>query len=176
MFWTPRKIRAVAGQHSSPELRLATKTKMLLKQKKWTQKVAIVWGCSIFWPPAPPHGMYPGVSSYGMEADLSRFLYSKDEYFLMSDWCDIDISLIRKKSKKVCDLDLKVRRWGLGMEQRKILNQYLTSGIVQTRSIQRFKRYPILKTFNQKLQGKISKTVTLISRLERGWGWCSIKF
>ena len=40
------------------------------------------------------------------------------------------------------------------MEQRKILGQYLT-GI--------FKRYPILKTFNQKLQRKISKSVTLTS-------------
>ena len=43
----------------------------------------------------------------------------------------------------------------MGMEQRKILYQYLTSGIVSTRSIQWFKRYPVLKTFNQKLQRKI---------------------
>ena len=28
-----------------------------------------VWGCSIFWPPAPPHSMHPGVSSYGMKAN-----------------------------------------------------------------------------------------------------------
>ena len=53
----------------------------------------------------------------------------------------------------VCDLDLKVSKEvgvevGVGMEQRKILDQYRTSGIVSTRSIQRFKRYPILKTFN----------------------------
>ena len=52
----------------------------------------------------------------------------------------------------------------MGMEQRKILDQYRTSGIVSTRSIQRFKRYPILKNFNQKLQRKISKSVTLTSR------------
>ena len=38
-----------------------------------------------FLPPAPPNGMYPGVSSYGMEANLPRFLYLKDEYFLMTD-------------------------------------------------------------------------------------------
>ena len=36
-----------------------------------------------------PHDMYPGVSSYGMEADPPRFLYLKDEYFLMIDWCEI---------------------------------------------------------------------------------------
>ena len=65
---------------------------------------------------------------------------------------------------------------GVGMEQRKIVDQYLTSGIVSTRSIQRFKRYPVLKTFNQKLQRKISKSMTLTSRLVSGWGWCSIKF
>ena len=51
-----------------------------------------------------------------------------------------------------------------GVEQRKILDQYLTSGIVSPRSIQRFKKYPILKTLNQKLQRKISKSVTLTSR------------
>ena len=49
--------------------------------------------------------MYPGVSSYGMEADPPRFLYLKDECFLMTDCGDIDISLIMKKS---FDLDLKV--------------------------------------------------------------------
>ena len=58
----------------------------------------------------------------------------------------------------------------VGMEQRNILDQCLTSDIVSTRSIQRFKKYPILKTFNQKLQRKISKSVTLTSRLVRGLG------
>ena len=62
------------------------------------------------------------------------------------------------------------------MEQRKILDKYRTSGIVSTRSIQRFKRHPILKTLNQKLQRKISKSETLTARLVRGWGWCSIIF
>ena len=33
----------------------------------------------------------------------------------------------------------------MGMQQHKILDQYLTSGIVPTRSIQRFKRFTILK-------------------------------
>ena len=79
--------------------------------------------------------------------------------------------------EKVCDLDLKVsKEVGVGMEQHKILDQYRTSGIVSTRSIQRFKGYPVLKTFNQKLQSKISKSVTLTARLVRGWGWCSIIF
>ena len=63
--------------------------------------------------------------------------------------------------EKFCDLDFKVSEdGGVGMEQRKILDQYRTSGIVSTKSIQRFKRYPILKTFNQNLQRKISKSVT----------------
>ena len=46
----------------------------------------------------------------GMESDPLRFLYLKYEYFLMTDWCDINISLIMKNSKAVtlCDLDLKV--------------------------------------------------------------------
>ena len=45
----------------------------------------------------------------------------------MNDWFDIDISLITKNS--VCDLDLKVSE-EVGMEQHKILDQYLTSSIV----------------------------------------------
>ena len=66
--------------------------------------------------------MYPGVRSYGVEADLPRFLYLKDEYFLMTDWCDIDISLIMK-TFQVCELDLKVsEEVGVGMEQHKILD------------------------------------------------------
>ena len=82
-----------------------------------------------------------------------------------------------KNSKSVTYISRSVRRWGWvwggwGMEQRKCLDQYLTSGIVSTRSIQRFKRYPILQTFNRKLQRKISMSVTLASRLVRGWGWC----
>ena len=115
--------------------------------------------------------MYPGDSSYGMEADPPRFLYLKNEYFLMTDRCDIDISLIMKNSKSVTLTSRSVRRClggggggGGVMEQRKILDQYLTSGIVSISSIQRFKRYPILKTFNQNLQRKISKSVTLTSR------------
>ena len=66
---------------------------------------------------------------------------------ILSDDCDIDISLLMKNSKSVT---LTSRSGGDG-----ILDQYLTSGIVSTRSIQRFKRYPILKTFNQKLKHKI---------------------
>ena len=62
------------------------------------------------------------------------------------------------------------------MEQRKILDQYRTSGIVSTRFIQRFERYPILKTFNQKLQRKISKSVTLTAKLVKGWGCASLYF
>ena len=50
------------------------------------------------------------------------------------------------------------------MEQRKILDQYLTSGIVSTRSIQRIKSYPILKTFNQvrDLDRKVSEGVWMV--------------
>ena len=177
---TPRVtwIRAVAGQRSSPELCLANKTKMHLKQQQKNElKIARVLGCSIFSPLAPPHGKYSGVSSYGMEADLPRFLYLKDEYFLITNWCDIDISLIMKNSKSVTLTSRSVRRWGwVGNEQRKILDQYVTSGIVSTRSIQRFKRYPILKTFNQKLQCKISKTVTLTSKFSDGGDGVALNF
>ena len=107
-------IRDFAEQCSSPELRLANKTKMHLKQqqKKNELKITRVWGCSIFLPPAPPHGMYPGVSSYGMEEDPPQFLYLKDECFLMTDWCNIDISLIMKYSKSVTVTSRSVRRWG----------------------------------------------------------------
>ena len=55
---------------------------------------------------------------------------------------------------------------GGALDKRTILDQYLTSGIVSTRSIQRFKRYLILKTFNQNLQRKISKSLTLTLRLK----------
>ena len=82
------------------------------------------------------------------------------------------IDIINEMSKSVTLTSRSVRRWRVGMEQRKLVHQYLTSGIVSTR----FKRYPILKTFNQKLQCKISQSVTLTSRLVREWGWCSIKF
>ena len=34
---------------------------------------------------SPTHGMYLGVSSYGIEADPPRFLCLKDEYFLKTD-------------------------------------------------------------------------------------------
>ena len=64
----------------------------------------------------------------------------------------------------------------VGMEQCKIVDQYLTSDIVSTRSKGSRIQYPILKMFNQKLQCKISKSVTLTSRLVREWGWCSFKF
>ena len=44
-------------------------------------------------PTHQPHGMHPGISSYGMEADPPRYLCLKCECFLMtSDWCDINIS------------------------------------------------------------------------------------
>ena len=65
----------------------------------------------------------------------------------------------------------------MGMEQRKIVDQYLTSGVVSTRSIQRFKWYPILKPFNQNIQRKIFKSVALTSKLVRWWDLlCSINF
>ena len=159
----PPIIRAVAEKRSSPELRLANRTKMHLKQKN-ELKIARVWGCSTFWPAASPHGMYPGVSIYGTEADPPRFLYLKDECFLMTNWCDIDISLIMKNS--VCDLDFKVsEEVGGGKEQHIILAQYLTSGIVSTSSIQRFKRHPILKILTKNFSLKFQKSVTLTSRL-----------
>ena len=61
------------------------------------------------------------------------------------------------------------------MEQRKILDQYLTSGIVSTRSIQRFKQYPILMLLshlgkypceyeNLKFAAKSLKMVLLVVR------------
>ena len=107
------RIRAVAEQLSLPELCLANKTKMHLKQNKKELKIANVSGCSIFWPAAPPHGIYLGVSSYEMETDPPMFLYLKDECFLMTDICDIDISLIMKNSKSVTLTSRSVRRcWG----------------------------------------------------------------
>ena len=56
----------------------------------------------------------------------------------------------------------------MGMEQCKILDQYLTPGIVSTRSIQRFKRYPILTAFNQKLQNKNFKVCDLDLKFSEG--------
>ena len=49
---------------------------------------------------------------------------------LSDDWCDTNISL--NKKFYVYDFDLKVSE-GVGMVQRKILDQYLTSGKVSTR-------------------------------------------
>ena len=56
------------------------------------------------------------------------------------------------------------------MEQREILDKYLTLGIVSTRSIQRFKRYTILNTFNQKLQRKIFEVRDLDLKVSEGVG------
>ena len=54
--------------------------------------------------------MYPGVNIYGMDADPPRFLYLKDDYFLMTDRWDIDISLIMKNPKSVTLTSRSVRR------------------------------------------------------------------
>ena len=43
---------------------------------------------------------------------------------------------------------------GVRMEQRKIVDQYLTSGKVSTRSIQIFKGYPLLKTLTKNFSVK----------------------
>ena len=63
----------------------------------------------------------------------------------------------------------------MGMEQQKILDQYLTSSKVSTRSMQRFKRY-LLKTLNQKLQHKMSKSMTLTSKLAIGGAGAALNF
>ena len=44
-----------------------------LSFRRFPIKLSWSW-CSIFWPPVPSHGMFPGVSSYEMEADPPRFL------------------------------------------------------------------------------------------------------
>ena len=54
----------------------------------------------------------------------------------MTDWCDINISLNKKTI--LCLWAWPLGQWGgggMGMVQRKILDQYLTSGKVSTRSI-----------------------------------------
>ena len=73
---------------------------MHLKQKKMNAKSLEYEDVLYFDLQPQPHGRYPGVSSYGMEADPPRFLYLKNEYFLMAD-CNIDISLIMKNSKSL---------------------------------------------------------------------------
>ena len=76
---------------------------------------------------------------------------------LSDDWLTWYRHFINHEKFLVCDLNLKViEEVGGGDEQRKILDQYLTSGIVSTRSIQRFKRCPILKTFNQKVKTSVN--------------------
>ena len=82
-FW--KVLRPVAGQRSSPESCLACIWRKTTTAKQHTLKIAWVWGCSIFWPPVPSHGMHPGVNSYGMEADPQMFLCLKYESFLMTD-------------------------------------------------------------------------------------------
>ena len=65
--------------------------------------------------------MDTGVSSHEMEADPPRFLYLKDECFLMTDCCDIDISLIMKNSKSVTLTSRSVSRWdGVGWGQKSV--------------------------------------------------------
>ena len=50
-----------------------------------------------------PHPMACALESEVMEwkQTLQGFLYLKDEYFLMTGWCDIDISLNMKNSKSL---------------------------------------------------------------------------
>ena len=121
---------------------LANKTKMHLKPKKMNSK-SLEYEDVLYFDLQPPWQV-PGVSSYGMEADPLRFLYLKDECFLMTDRCDKNISLIMKNSRSVTLTSRSVGRWGMGMEQGEILDPYLTSGKVSTRSINRFKSYPLL--------------------------------
>ena len=66
-------IRAVVGQRSSPELRLANKTKMHLKQKKKTMNSKSLEYEDVLYFDLQTHGMYPGVSRYGMEAGPPKF-------------------------------------------------------------------------------------------------------
>ena len=55
------------------------------------------------------------------------------------------------------------------MEQRQILDQYLTSRIVSTRSIQTFKRHPILKTLTKNFSVNF-KVLDLEFKISEGVG------
>ena len=63
------------------------------------------------------------------------------------------------KCMQVYDFHLKVSEAvGVVMEQHEILDQYLPSGKVSTRSIQRFKRYPFLKTLTKNFSIKFHQS------------------
>ena len=74
--WVDPQIRAVAEQHSLPELRLANKTKMHLKPKQMYEDVLYF--------DLQPHPMACTLRSVVME-----WKQTLNEYFLLTDWCDI---------------------------------------------------------------------------------------
>ena len=113
---TLNEIRAVAEQRtcSLPELRLTNKTKMHLKQKRKLNSKSLEYEDVLYFDlqPNPWHVVME------WKQTLQGFYILKDECFLMTDWCDIDISIIMKNSKSVTLTSRSLRRWGIGMEQR----------------------------------------------------------
>ena len=136
-----KRIRAVAESVAPLNCALPIKLRYIWS-KKWTQNR---WSMRMFYilTSSPTLWHVPWSQKLWNGSRPSKVLIF-ERWILSDDWLMWYRHFINHEKFQVCDLDLKVRWDG-------ILDQYLTSGIVSTRSIQRFKRYPILKTFNQKL-------------------------
>ena len=122
-------------------------------------KIARVSGFSILWTPAPPHGMYPRVSSMEWKHTLqASYIWKMNALWWLTDVTYIYIYTIKQSWKILSLWPWPQGQWGGaglgGMEQRKSLDQCLTLGKASTESIQRFKRYLLLKTLSKKFSVK----------------------
>ena len=61
------------------------------RYKKLKNFNTVLQRCPRFWPLAPPRGMNPGVYSLGISEDPPRYLSSKFDASVRSDWWDISI-------------------------------------------------------------------------------------
>ena len=116
-------IRAVAGQYSSPESRIANKIKMHLTKKKTKKKTEYE---DVLYFDLQPHPIACTLGSVVMEWKQAQF----EIWMLSDDWLMwFNISL----NKQILCL-WQWRGGGMGMVQHKSLNQYLTAGKVLSRS------------------------------------------
>ena len=127
---TIKVIRAVEGQRSSPELRLANKTKMHLKQKTKMNSKSLEYEDVLYFDLQPHHmacTLWSVVKEWKQSLQGS-YIWKTNAFWWLTDM----IQTFHLKIPSLwpwpqsCDLELKVND-EVGMEQQKILDQYLTS-------------------------------------------------
>ena len=133
-FHEIQNIRAVGRQRSSPESRLGNKIKMhLTKKKKKKKKSSNSWEYEdVLYFDLQPHPKACALGAVVMEWKQTLF----EIWMLSDDWLMWYKHFI-KQTKNLCLWPWSQGQWGgvgMGMVRRKLLDQYLTSGKVPTRS------------------------------------------